>query len=712
MPTPNGQVQRIFSFDAGYQKSKTTFIIVNSVLYACGSNYNRELGFGYEVKICPSFSQVSNVHGIIKDIISTEYGTFILTDLGLYACGSTSSYSGLGSTLVTSFTRIPNLPNNIFQVISNGSCTFAVTDQGLFACGSEINTGLGSDKMHQGVFAPVPNLTGNIQQIIITSSRKTDMNGSNAFVLTDTGLFVCGDNQSGELGLGHSDKCDKFTQVLNIQGKIHRIIEAKTSGQVSGVYIETDNNLLTSGSRNYSKYLSSYDLHHQCLTFKPVPGISGKIKFISDDGRYFVTSNGLFVEKQISGSRNNYYTNEPVSFSKLKVPNSLVKQVYDELDHQLVKEDPNKINADDLSIKIFKGNLNEVKRIYSKYSNIPDDLKISFIKSYYDFSRGITSVGLIGLKWSIEKSNERINLALSHPFIKSYLGVTSNTLEQGFEKFIILNTIKLEKAPVLSNLVYDILHNATPFELALLTNQIEIAEFLLQKSVKSNLTSNRLYLPLHIAIATKNLPALRLLVQHGADMKATVKIVCTNNDIFQGKFDFYREGVATGRSFTGYKYNNGVNVEIETWVFDASPLALTLLVKNPNDPNDAEKTKQIAEFLCKQGANFNEKINAPRARNPKHFLRLDQLDSYRILPAIRNAIRAEKPKHIAKNDSAFFKQVDKINAPNSESEQIQHMQKQIDNLTNIVLTLQAEVNQLKQKLGGGNNYSQVKFNRK
>ena len=172
-------------------------------VYACGNNNHHEKN---------TFTLRSNTPSNIQQIYGGNDHTLLLTsDNKLYACGDNyNGQLGLGDTVNRNiFTRIPNTPSNIKQIYGGRYYTLLLTDDDtLYACGSNSYGQLGlGDNNEINTFALIPNTPSNIKQI----------QGGNFHILLltdDNKLYVCGGNLYGQLGLGYYRKdINTFTQV-------------------------------------------------------------------------------------------------------------------------------------------------------------------------------------------------------------------------------------------------------------------------------------------------------------------------------------------------------------------------------------------------------------------------------------------------------------------------------------------------------------------
>jgi alpha-tubulin suppressor-like RCC1 family protein len=106
-------------------------------------------------------------------------------------------------------TQLP--PGTIQKVVAGADHTLVLTDKGLFACGNNSVAQLGlGHKNKCSTLAPVSPLLGTIQQVAA--------GGLHSLIFTDQKLYTCGGNRFGQLGLGHTDNHLTFTPIAPSPG--------------------------------------------------------------------------------------------------------------------------------------------------------------------------------------------------------------------------------------------------------------------------------------------------------------------------------------------------------------------------------------------------------------------------------------------------------------------------------------------------------------
>lgn len=208
---------------------------------ACGSRHNMILtrdglfGFGDSEYGQLGLSRTTLVNDNpmpipIDDVRHVSCGlshTMILTRKYLFACGS-SKKGQLGVPSFTSGMKEPkatypmHVPiENVLSVTCGAEYTMVLTNDGLFGCGDNSNGQLGlGDRKDRKELTRVP-----IENVLSVACGL-----NHTFIMTSDGLFVCGDNSYGQLGLGDTETRMSPTQstIVNVLsfaiGKNHSII--------------------------------------------------------------------------------------------------------------------------------------------------------------------------------------------------------------------------------------------------------------------------------------------------------------------------------------------------------------------------------------------------------------------------------------------------------------------------------------------------------
>ena len=192
-------------------ETHTVMLKNDGTLWVCGNNTNYALGTGQaESTRLLTFTQVTDIDNV-KSISANGDGrnTFVVkNDNTLWVCGN-NSYAELGVGDIEPRQIFTKVEDNIDIAEHNyHSLIVKKTDGNFYACGNNTNKSLtilyANPIRH---FTKVPNLS-NVKDI--------DLDGSKGIAVTNDGkLFVCGYNVFGQLGLGHTNDCNVFTQIAD-----------------------------------------------------------------------------------------------------------------------------------------------------------------------------------------------------------------------------------------------------------------------------------------------------------------------------------------------------------------------------------------------------------------------------------------------------------------------------------------------------------------
>jgi len=185
-------------------------ILRNDILYGCGSNGFGQLGLGDQIY----FNQLTKIN--IKNVLLIECGyvfSYVLTRDGLFSCGD-NQCGQLGITSLDTdsddFTKVDDgkIPiftkiniNNVITLSCGGTHVLIINDDGLYGCGSNTLGQLGLDENTYWVFTKI-----NILNVFAISCG-----GHHSMVLTSEGLYSSGSNYFGELGDSFSRIRDRKT---------------------------------------------------------------------------------------------------------------------------------------------------------------------------------------------------------------------------------------------------------------------------------------------------------------------------------------------------------------------------------------------------------------------------------------------------------------------------------------------------------------------
>jgi alpha-tubulin suppressor-like RCC1 family protein len=279
-----------------------TFIIKNDgSLWSCGENESGQLGLGDNTNR-NTFTQVTtNINNDVKQVICGWWYTFIIKNDGsLWSCGSNDDGQlGLGGGgNRNTFTKVTTNVSDVKQVACGCRHTFILKNDGsVWSCGRcyEGQLGLGVSGAGNGksTFTKVTTNTSNVKEIICGSDHTV--------ILKNNGtVWGCGDNTSGQLGLGDETNRTTFTQITTnvsdvkqvLCGSGHTVI-LKNDGSVwgtgyngagqLGIGDETDRTTLTKVNININYDVKEMICSSSFHTF-----------IIKNDGSLWVSGNNYY----------------------------------------------------------------------------------------------------------------------------------------------------------------------------------------------------------------------------------------------------------------------------------------------------------------------------------------------------------------------------------------------------------------------------------
>lgn len=177
-----------------------SMILTRDGLFGFGDGEYGQLGLG---RATVAREPVSIPIDEARHVSCGLFHTMILTREHLFACGSNKK-GQLGVASFTSMMREPKAMypvrveiKNVLSVTCGAEYTMVLTNDGLFGCGdnSKGQLGLGDTKDRQ-----------ELTRIPIENVLSVACGVNHTFILTSDGiLFVCGDNSYGQLGLGDTE---------------------------------------------------------------------------------------------------------------------------------------------------------------------------------------------------------------------------------------------------------------------------------------------------------------------------------------------------------------------------------------------------------------------------------------------------------------------------------------------------------------------------
>lgn len=337
-------------------------ITPEKTVIAWGNNLYNQLGLG------PSFDDTDYIKEptavttlasfAIDDVAIGYHSTFFITDKGLVlSCGDQGNGQlGRDASDDTMPTVIDCLAHLVtVKVIICSSHTFFVTTRGVFVCGKNWSGLLGLPIAVTVVHKPqlIVALSGLIVKQIVS-------NISSTFVIVSNGVVAFGDNTAGQLGLGHNDAVGgpQFITAL-LDHAITHIITLGTIEQndrVSTIFV-TDTGLVFGCGNNEYKQLGP-ELPKEVYTPMPIRFFEGKlIKKAIQLGNvtYFITDQNLIYI--LSGDFYGYGIGLVANINTLYRPGSLSDKFFTHQLEQFMRNLPIEWQNHDGSVS-FQSNKN------------------------------------------------------------------------------------------------------------------------------------------------------------------------------------------------------------------------------------------------------------------------------------------------------------------------------------------------------------------
>ncbi len=207
-----------------YGSIPTVFALTeNNTLYGWGDNQNSQLCLESTVKYSENPVKINGITSIIKEVHTDGSSIFVLTeDNTLYAWGY--NYKGrlglgLDDAEVNTPTKVNGINGKIKKIYtSNFSFIYILTEDNTLYTWGDNKYGIGTENTAAYINKPeiITGITGNIKDIYI--------NGYATYVLTDdNSLYVWGNNEYGQLGIGEAKNTYTPVKVNSINGIIKDI---------------------------------------------------------------------------------------------------------------------------------------------------------------------------------------------------------------------------------------------------------------------------------------------------------------------------------------------------------------------------------------------------------------------------------------------------------------------------------------------------------
>ena len=230
-----------------YCGTNHTLILKNDgTLWGCGRNAEGQLGLGDNANR-NTFTQITTNTDDIKEIYCGEMHSFVLkNDSTLWGCGHNQyGQLGLGDTVNrTTFTQVTTNADDIKSIYCGWNHTFILKNDGtLWGCGRNDYGQLGlGDSTNKTTFTQITTNADDIKEIYCGS-------GHTLILENDGTLWGCGQNDSGQLGLGNTTNRNAFTQVTTNVDDIKEIY----CGMYHSLILKNDGILWSCGYNAYGQ---------------------------------------------------------------------------------------------------------------------------------------------------------------------------------------------------------------------------------------------------------------------------------------------------------------------------------------------------------------------------------------------------------------------------------------------------------------------------
>ena len=291
-----------------------TIILKNDgTLWGCGQNGDGQLGLG-DTTNRYTFTEITTNANDIKQVYCGRNHTIILKGDGTLWSTGYNGYGQLGlgdTTNRTVFTQITTNTNDIKSVYCGWYHTFILKNDGtLWGCGcnDEGQLGLG-DKTNRTTFTKITTNADNIKLVYC--------GGYHTLILKNDGtLWSCGNNISGQLGLGNTTDRNTFAQITTNANDIKQVY----CGYAHTFILKNDGTLWGCGRNNYGQ-LGLGDTNYR-TTFTKITTNTDNIKSLPDQYENIPTIIKVYDLNTglIETLDTNNFKNIPVDkFEKIKV---------------------------------------------------------------------------------------------------------------------------------------------------------------------------------------------------------------------------------------------------------------------------------------------------------------------------------------------------------------------------------------------------------
>lgn len=245
-------------------------------VYVSGENLWGQLGLG-DTQNRYEFTKIPHLGNVQKIISNGKHSFFIKKDGSVLTCGNNScGQLGLGDTSDRFSPELVPINSVKDIAVNDGGTKFLLENGTVLTCGSHSAKELGLDDQEQDTTTPTPieNLDG-VTQIFAGY-------GHTVLVKKDNSIWSFGENDLGQLGLGHKINCFKPTLV-----DVHDVQQIAVRSNKT-VMLTTNGRVLACGS-NYLSQLGLQETDVSSLT--PVPGLEKVMNIVPGEYHTFFIEN-------------------------------------------------------------------------------------------------------------------------------------------------------------------------------------------------------------------------------------------------------------------------------------------------------------------------------------------------------------------------------------------------------------------------------------
>ena len=253
--------------------------------------YNLMLNGGYEVNSSMNMDrllEILELSGIsandIKQVACGNYHTLILKyDGSVYSSGNNNSGQlGLGtsSTTYVTFNKAKNINNDVKQIACGANHTFILKKDGsVWSCGNNESgqLGLGDNNDKISFTKVTTNISNDVKQIACGYEHTV-------ILKNDGSVWACGSSTYGQLGLGSSGSKTSFTKVTT---NVNNDIKQVACGAYSTFIIKNDGSVWACGDNDGGR-LGLSDTTKKTTFTKVTANISNDVKQIASGGSHTV----------------------------------------------------------------------------------------------------------------------------------------------------------------------------------------------------------------------------------------------------------------------------------------------------------------------------------------------------------------------------------------------------------------------------------------